>query len=143
MSKESEKIRNSKLASDDAVSTAQYVLILQDSVANFSFLGRSSTRNFVKQNSTDSGASTGDPKKDLIELHARLKQAQIRARACEKRWKHLVVQCEKAEVRKQTVLSCFVLVVLFCYAVVDVVFIVILCCCCFCRCCCRIKCFTI
>lgn len=44
-------------------------------------------------------SSTSNPKQLLVELHARLKQAQIRARACDRRWKQLVQQCERAEVR--------------------------------------------
>lgn len=91
----SEKIRNSKNTID-----SQYILVLQDSVANFTFKGRSSTRNYMSRSSTDSTSTSGDTRKGLIELHARLKQSQIRARACEKRWKHLVQQCERAEVMR-------------------------------------------
>ena len=100
MSVAAEKIRNSKNTMD-----SQYILILQDSVANFSFKGRSSTRNYMSRSSTDTSSTTGDTRKGLIELHARLKQSQIRARACEQRWKHLVQQCDRAEVISSSIVK--------------------------------------
>ena len=100
MSKAAEKIKNLRSSSDDAVSTAQYMLILEQSVANFSFLSRSTTRKYVTHSTVEDNAIVFEAKKSLIELHGRLKQSQIRASACERRWKHIVLRCERAEVSK-------------------------------------------
>jgi len=74
-----------------------YVSVLETSVANFEFAGRAMTRKYVA--SANAGAATQplDTKKGLVELHARLKQAQMRARAGERRWMFLVQQCKRAE----------------------------------------------
>lgn len=100
VSKAAEKIKNLRSSSDDAVSTAQHMLILEQSVANFSFLSRSTTRKYVTHSTVEDNAIVFEAKKSLIELHGRLKQSQIRASACERRWKHIVLRCERAEVSK-------------------------------------------
>lgn len=40
-----------------------------------------------------------DSKSGLVDLHARLIQAQIRVRACDRRWRVLLKQCKRVEVQ--------------------------------------------
>lgn len=110
MSKVSEAFRRSSaggvVLSEAALESVQYAKVMQKSVADFTFSGRSTTKNHVGRTpaaGADKGQGPSVPpamfsKSDLVELHARLKQSHIRARACERRWKHLIRQCEVAEV---------------------------------------------
>lgn len=81
---------------------ARYVVILQRSVTDFDFSGRSTSKSYGAQSESKSQGPSQlliqDAKRDLVELHARLKQSHIRARASQRRWRHLVRQCEVAEV---------------------------------------------
>ena len=82
---------------EDAVLAGQYAEMLQQSIADFAFLDRSVSKSYVQPR--DPASNPGlDTKNSLVELNARLKQAHIRARACDRRWKHLIRQCEAAEV---------------------------------------------
>jgi hypothetical protein len=86
---------------EDAVLAGQYAEMLQQSIADFAFLDRSVSKSYVNPDSRDPVSNPGlDTKNSLVELNARLKQAHIRARACDRRWKHLIRQCEAAEVIK-------------------------------------------
>jgi hypothetical protein len=76
----------------------KYVELLQKSVANFNFAGRSNSRQYVSPTTVDQNVDL-DSKKGLVVLHAKLKQAQIKARACDRRWRILVKKCQRAEVR--------------------------------------------
>ena len=50
------------------------------------------------QQQSSNSAVVLDTKKGLVQLNFRLKQAQLRAQASERRWKLLVAQCYRAEV---------------------------------------------
>lgn len=76
----------------------KYVEILQQSVANFSFVSRSVTRKYVNQTVNNMNNEVFDTKKKLVGLHVRLKHSQMKANGCNRRWKMLVDQCQKAEV---------------------------------------------
>ena len=77
----------------------QYAELLQQSIADFAFLDRSVSKSYVSPSTRDPASNPGlDSKNSLVELNARLKQAHIRARASDRRWKHLIRQCEAAEV---------------------------------------------
>jgi hypothetical protein len=121
VTKASEALRRSAadgvLLSENALQAVQYVKIMQKSITDFAFLGRSTTKNNVGRSAAvDKVEGLSLPpemisKGELVELHARLKQSHIRARACERRWKHLIRQCEVAEVLRicSAVLCCAVL----------------------------------
>jgi hypothetical protein len=93
------------------------VIIMQKNIADFTFSGRSTTKNNVGRSTAEDkvrGLSLPPEmisKGDLVELHARLKLSHIRARACERRWMHLIRQCEVAEVLRicSAVMCCDVL----------------------------------
>ena len=79
----------------------QYAELLQQSIADFAFLDRSVSKSYVSPSTRDPASNPGlDTKNSLVELNARLKQAHIRARASDRRWRHLIRQCEAAEVTK-------------------------------------------
>ena len=101
------------MLSESALQAVQYVKIMQKNITDFTFSGRSTTKNNVGRSAAavDKVQGLSLPpdmysKSDLVEMHARLKQSHIRARACERRWKHLIRQCEVAEVLIGT-LCCF------------------------------------
>jgi hypothetical protein len=82
----------SKPGSDKSL--AEYVDVLQDKVAKFQFTARSFTRKYVV---TSSSSTQLDTKAGLVNLHARLIQAQIRAGACDRRWKVLMKRCRAVQ----------------------------------------------
>ena len=79
----------------------KYVQILQKKVSTFNFASRSVSRKFVGGGGTQEAAVEPKPldcKAGLVELHARLIQAQIRAGACDRRWRVLMRKCRDVEV---------------------------------------------
>jgi hypothetical protein len=77
--------------------------MLKQNVDDFSFLNHSNNNNnnvILKQSSTAKSSNTllqtgieKYTKKDLVNLHAKLIQAQIKARSTDRRWKILIERC--------------------------------------------------
>ncbi len=90
--KVSEMLEQSGPGSDLGQSIGEYVEILKSKVANFTFAGRSSSRAFGKNHpSLNRNYSS---KFEMVALHQRLITAQLKARASEQRWRHLVKECK-------------------------------------------------
>lgn len=79
--------------SELALSIGQYVTILKEKVANFTFAGRSSSRAYGNKNHPALN-KTYSTKAEMVALHQRLITAQLKARASEQRWRHLVKECK-------------------------------------------------
>lgn len=78
----------------------EFAEILKNKVANFTFAGRSSSRAYGKNHPTlNTQYST---KSEMVALHQRLITAQLKARASEQRWRHLVKECKIYQVRSVT-----------------------------------------
>lgn len=86
----------------------RYVHILQDKTENFQFSERSRSRANANRRGgtsnqqlqpTSTEIETVTSKTYLISLHARLMNAQIKARASERRWKVLITECRRQQVR--------------------------------------------
>jgi hypothetical protein len=78
-----------------ANSVGSYVTLLKDTVTNFSFASRSSSRGHKAPQFDEKEIVT---KSSLVKLNANLKYAQLRARAGEKRWRVLLFRCKVLEV---------------------------------------------
>lgn len=84
------------------------VFILKAYVANFKFASRSTTRSVVHRNmptnlqssSPDTNRSHSEAvtysEKDVVNLHARLIKAQLKARSAERRWRVSIEQARKS-----------------------------------------------
>jgi hypothetical protein len=75
------------------------ILILNNSILNFEFAGRSNSLQYVNNNvNTRPHSLDGtDAKSTLVNLRARLLNAKIKARACERRWHVLLKRVKKFE----------------------------------------------
>lgn len=73
-----------------------YIDLLKEKVANFNFANKSVTRAFVKTDPTKNKDYTS--KSELVILHAKLMQCQLRARASERRWRVLIEECKQLKV---------------------------------------------
>jgi len=74
------------------------ISILNNSISNFEFSGRSNSLQYVNNTNTRPHSLDGvDAKSILVNLRARLLNAQIKARACERRWNVLLKKAKKFE----------------------------------------------
>jgi hypothetical protein len=74
----------------------KFVHQLKEEMTNFAFANRSTTRAFVK---SDPGkVKDYSSKKELVSMHGRLKKAQLKARAAERRWRVLISECKHCQV---------------------------------------------
>ena len=80
-------------------SLKQYIDILTCKVESFEFNSRSSTRKYTRHTNNPANDDIICTKPGLVNLHARLIQAQIRAGACDRRWKVLMTTCKYMQVR--------------------------------------------
>ena len=82
------------------------VAILKEKVSNFQFHSRSKSRAYVRSFQTERLSDDVLVSIEyLIKLHARLMTSQAKARASERRWNVLIIECDRQEV------SCFLLIV--------------------------------
>lgn len=106
----------------DDLELSKFVFLLQNEVAEFEFPGRAMSRRFTG-NSGDTSRSNGDgirqdvDKAFLVSLNARLKQAQMRVRAAEKKWKSLVLRATKLEVSLCMMYVCMCILYMYMYAI--------------------------
>jgi hypothetical protein len=98
VSKAADKLLEMPLDSQFAIDMGKNMITLQNLVANFTFVGRSTTRKYVNHAAGDDHSLALDTRMGLVELHARLKKSQIRARASERKWRMLIKQCQVAEI---------------------------------------------
>ena len=78
------------------------VFMLKTFVANFQFSSRSTTRGVQRHTSTSSDTNRTDSlgltytEKDVVNLHARLIKAQLKARSAERRWRLSIELAKKS-----------------------------------------------
>lgn len=73
------------------------VSILNNSISNFQFTGRSNSLQYVNNSTKPQSLEGVDAKAILVNLRARLLNAQIKARACERRWHVLLKKVKRFE----------------------------------------------
>lgn len=93
-----ELLERSGIGSELRLQVGEYIDKLKNDVSSFKFESRSTSRSHTSHNFDGEEIVR---KSSLVRLNARLKQAQLKARACERRWKVLLINCRDFEVMER------------------------------------------